>query len=103
MDPTFATAIQIHHVRHLQDIETVYYTHLFLVSAIVFTLSVRSCLLGLVVDGMLLAESAILLHLETVRVILLVLHSVVISLLALRTSHGDFHAHNGTSLKNRCV
>ena len=61
---------------------------------------IRASLLGLVVNGVLLAESAILLHLETVRVILLVLHSVVVSLLALRTSHGDFHAHNGTSLKN---
>ena len=55
-------------------------------------------LLGLVVNGVLLAESAILLHLETVGVILLVLHSVVVSLLALGASQSDFHAHNGTSL-----
>ena len=47
----------------------------------------------------LLAETAILLHLKTVRVILLVLHGVVVSLLALGASHSDFHAHNGTSLK----
>ena len=52
-----------------------------------------NALLRLVVDGVLLAESAILLHLETVRVILLVLHGVVVSLLALRASHSDFYAH----------
>ena len=56
-------------------------------------------LLGLVVSGVLLAESAILLHLETVRVVLLVLHGVVVSLLALGASQSDFNAHNGTSLK----
>ena len=44
-------------------------------------------------DGVLLAESAILLHLETIRVILLVLHGVVVSLLALRASQSDFDAH----------
>jgi hypothetical protein len=51
------------------------------------------------VSGVLLAESAILLHLETVGVILLVLHGIVVSLLALRASQSDFNAHNGTSLK----
>jgi len=56
-------------------------------------------LLGLVVNGVLLAESAILLHFETVGVILLVFHGVVVSLLALGASQSDFHAHNGTSLK----
>ena len=55
-------------------------------------------LLGLVVSGVLSAESAVLLHLETVGVILLVLHGIVVSLLALRASQSDFHAHNGTSL-----
>jgi hypothetical protein len=59
---------------------------------------IRASLLGLVVNGVLLAESAILLHLETVGVILLVLHGVVVSLLALRASQSDFYAHNGTSL-----
>ena len=63
-----------------------------------FSHELRASLLGLVVDGVLLAESAILLHLETVGVILLVLHGVVVSLLALRASQSDFHAHNGTSL-----
>ena len=56
-------------------------------------------LLGLVVSGVLSAESAVLLHFETVRVVLLVLHSVVVSLLALGASHSDFNAHIGTSLK----
>ena len=56
-------------------------------------------LLGLVVSGVLSAESAVLLHFETVGVILLVLHGVVVSLLALRASQSDFNAHNGTSLK----
>lgn len=49
-------------------------------------------------NGVLPAESAILLHLETVRVILLILHGIVVSLLALRASQSDFNAHNGTSL-----
>ena len=56
-------------------------------------------LLRLVVSGVFSAESAVLLHFETVRVILLVLHGVVVSLLALRASQSDFYAHNGTSLK----
>jgi hypothetical protein len=56
-------------------------------------------LLGLVVSGVLSAESAVLLHFETVGVILLVLHGIVVSLLALRASQSDFNAHNGTSLK----
>ena len=56
-------------------------------------------LLGLVVNGVLSAESAVLLHFETVRVVLLVLHGVVVSLLALGASQSDFNAHNGTSLK----
>ena len=55
-------------------------------------------LLGLVVNRVLLAESAVLLHFETVRVILLVFHRIVVSLLALRTSQSDFNAHIGTSL-----
>lgn len=49
-------------------------------------------------SGVFSAESAVLLHLETVRVVLLVLHGIVVSLLALRASQSDFHAHNGTSL-----
>ena len=59
---------------------------------------VGASLLRLGVDGVLFAESAILLHFETVRIVLLVLHGIVVSLLALRASQSDFNAHNGTSL-----
>ena len=48
-------------------------------------------LLGLVVDGVLSAEGAILIQLQTIRGILLVLHGIVVSLLALRASQGDLH------------
>ena len=48
-------------------------------------------LLGLVVDGVLSAEGAILVELQTIRGILLVLHGIVVSLLALRASQGDLH------------
>jgi len=51
------------------------------------------------VSCVLSAESAVLLHFETVRIVLLVLHGVVVSLLALGASQSDFNAHNGTSLK----
>ena len=44
------------------------------------------------------AEPAVLLHFEPVRVVLLVLHGVVVSLLAFGTSESDFNAHYGTSL-----
>ena len=46
---------------------------------------------------MLLAESAILFHLKSVRVILLVLDSVVVSLLALSACQCDLNSHFGTS------
>ena len=55
-------------------------------------------LLSLVVNGVLSAESAVLLHFETVGIVLLVLHGIVVSLLALGASQSDFNAHNGTSL-----
>ena len=42
---------------------------------------------------MLSAEPAILLHFETVRVVLLVLHCVVVSLLAFVASQSDFYTH----------
>ena len=48
--------------------------------------------------GVLSAESAVLLHFETIGVILLVLHGVVVSLLALVASQSHFNAHFGTSL-----
>ena len=46
---------------------------------------------------MLLAESAILLHFKSVRVILLVLDSVVVSLLAFCACQCDLNSHVGTS------
>jgi len=50
-------------------------------------------LLGLGVNRMLSAEAAILVHGKLVRGILLVLHRVVVSLLALVAAESDFHAH----------
>src|SRR5699024_9079537 len=44
--------------------------------------------LRLIVDGVLSAEGAVLVQLQTVRGILLVLHGVVVSLLALRAPQG---------------
>ena len=38
------------------------------------------------------AEGAVLVHLQAVRIVLLVLNGVVISLLALVAPQGDFHA-----------
>ena len=44
-------------------------------------------------NGMLSAEPAILLHFQTVGIILLVLHGVVVSLLALVAAKGDLYSH----------
>ena len=44
-------------------------------------------------DGVLLAEGAVLVQLKLVRGILLVLHRVVVSLLALVASERDLNAH----------
>ena len=49
---------------------------------------------------MLAAEAAVLVHFQSVGIVLLVLHGIVVSLLALRASQSDFNAHNGTSLNN---
>ena len=43
----------------------------------------KPVLLGLLVAGVLLAEAAVLVHLQTVGIVLLVLHGIVIALLAL--------------------
>ncbi len=48
--------------------------------------------------SVLLAESAILVHFKSVRIILLVLHCVVVALLAFCTSECDFNSHDGTSV-----
>jgi hypothetical protein len=45
------------------------------------------------VNGVLLAETAVLAHLKTVRVVLLVFHRVVVALLALGARHSDSDSH----------
>ena len=57
-------------------------------------------LLRLAVQGLLLAESAILLQFDTVGVVLLVLHGVVVSLLALVASERDLNSHVRHLLKS---
>ena len=41
----------------------------------------------------LFAESAVLIHLKSVRIVLLILHSVIVSLLTFCTSQCDFYSH----------
>ena len=52
-----------------------------------------SVLLRLFMHGMLLAEAAILAHLDPLRVIFLVFHGVVISLFAFLACKGYLYAH----------
>ena len=47
--------------------------------------------------SVLAAEAAVLVHLKSVRVVLLVLHAVVVALLTLGASQGNFDSHFGTS------
>ena len=54
-------------------------------------------LAGLLVRRMLLAETAVLAHFDTVRVVALILHRVVIALLALRAGQCDLHANTSSS------
>ena len=54
-------------------------------------------LLRLAMHGVLAAEAAVLVHLKSVRVVLLVLHGVVVALLALGAGQGNFDSHFGTS------
>ena len=46
---------------------------------------------------MLFAKPAVLVHLNTIGIVLLVLHRVVVALLALRAGERNLDAHNGTS------
>ena len=46
----------------------------------------------------LFAEFAVLLELESVGIVFLVLHALVVSLLALTTNKSDFNSHFGTSI-----
>ena len=50
-------------------------------------------LLRLAVQRVLTAETAVLLHFQTVRIVLLVLHCVIVSLLALGAGQRDLNAH----------
>lgn len=50
-------------------------------------------LLGFLVQGVLSAEPAVLVHFKSVRVVLLVFHSVVVALLAFGASKCDFNSH----------
>ena len=56
-----------------------------------------SKLLRFFVQGMLAAETAILVHLKTIGIVLFVLDRVIVSLLALLADKCDFNSHNGTS------
>ena len=53
--------------------------------------------------GMSLAESAILLHLETIGMRLLVLHGIVVAVLALRAGKGYSRAHDASFLESFTV
>ena len=59
-------------------------------------------LLRLTVHGLLLAESAILFQFDTVGVVFLVLHGVVVSLLAFIASERDLNSHV-RHLLNTCL
>ena len=48
-------------------------------------------------NRVLLAETAVLAHFDTVRIVALILHRVVIALLALRAGQRDLHAHTSSS------
>ena len=49
-------------------------------------------------ESVLFAESAILVHFKSVRIILLVFHRVVVALLTFCASECDFNSHDGTSV-----
>ena len=59
-------------------------------------------LLRLAVQGLLLAESAVLFQFDTVGVVFLVLHGVVVSLLAFVASERDLNSHV-RHLLNTCL
>ena len=51
-------------------------------------------------ESMLAAEAAILVHLKTIRIVLLVLHRVVIALLAFAAGESDLDSHGRHLLIN---
>ena len=52
-------------------------------------------------QGVFAAEPAVFVHFQSVRIVLLVLHGVVVALLALGAGQDDFDSHNGTSDSSR--
>jgi len=52
-----------------------------------------SSLLGFLVSGVLFAETAVLAHFKTVRVVLFVFHRVIVALLALGARQSDSDSH----------
>ena len=54
-------------------------------------------------DRVLSAEGAVLVHLQTIRIVLLILDRVVVSLLALVASQSDFNAHILTAPPYSCM
>ena len=50
-------------------------------------------LFGFFVKSVLLAELAVFLHLNTIRIVFLVLHRIVVSLLAFRAGQGNLYSH----------
>ena len=53
-------------------------------------------------NGVLSAEFAILAHFNSVRIVLLVFHSIVVSLLTFRTSQSYFNSHFKSSFHECC-
>ena len=62
-------------------------------AAFAFHAATSFLLLRLAVQRVLTAETAVLLHFQTVRIVLLVLHCVIVSLLALGAGQRDLNAH----------
>ena len=69
---------------------------------IVFS-SLSRPLLRLAMHSVLAAEAAVLVHLKSVGVVLLVLHGVVVALLAFGASQSDLYSHYGISILNRFI
>ena len=53
--------------------------------------------LGFLMQGVLAAEPAVLVHFQSVGVIFLIFLGIVVSLFAFAASEGNFDSHNGTS------
>lgn len=62
-----------------------------------FAILIPPDLLCFFVESMLPAETAVLVHLQPVRCVLLVFNSVVVALLAFHASKSNLYSHDGTS------